>query len=63
MPPPLTIVLSIADMSVLTECWAGPGRGRAEEVHQEDLCAAAGAGGEAGHAAQATRQAGYIITL
>ena len=52
---------SIADMSVLTECWPGPGRGRAQEVHQEDLCAAAGAGGQAGHAAQATRQAGYII--
>ena len=63
MPPALTIVLSTADMSVLTECWPGPGRGRAQEVHQEDLCAAAGAGGQAGHAAQATRQAGHIITL
>ena len=58
MPPPLNIVLSIAtDMSVLTVCWPGPGRGRAEEVHQEDLRAAAGARGQAGHAAQATRQA------
>ena len=65
MPPTLSIVLSMADMSVsvLTECWAGPGRGRAEEVHQEDLRAAAGAGGQARHAAQATRQAGHIITL
>ena len=61
MPPPLNILLSISDMSVLTLCWAGPGRGRAEEVHQEDLRPAAGAGGQAGHAAQATRQAGYII--
>ena len=55
MPPPLNIVLSTADMSVLTECWPGPGRGRAPEVHQEDLRAAAGAGGQAGHAAQAAR--------
>ena len=61
MPPPLNIVLSMADMSVLTECWPGPGRGRAEEVHQEDIRAAAGAGGQAGHAAEATCQAGHII--